>query len=86
MSTGKLPITDVYLVGGRSNGRLHVVLRCGCFGGDQPAPPAQQVGEPRPGGQRRAQLQGEVQRQPLQLVKVLKEVLGITACLSSLYV
>ena len=91
MSTGKrpqLPMTDVYLVGGRRDGRLDVVLGC-CrrFGGDQSAPPSQQVGEPRPGGQRRAQLQGEVQREPLQLVQVvLKEVLGSTACLSSLYV
>ena len=80
-------MTDVYLVGGGRDGRLHVVLgRCRCFGGDQSAPPAQQVGEPRSGGQRGAQLQGEVQREPLQLVQVWKKVLGTMACFSLLYV
>ena len=84
-------MTDVNLVGGGRDGRLHVVLgRRRRFGGDQSAPPAQQVGEPRPGGQRGAQLQGEVQRQPLQLSAIGVErgawnhgVLELTLCLTS---
>ena len=68
MNTAKLQPSDVDLLRDRRDGRVHVVLGgASVFVLGVGAAPAQPVGEPRPRGQRRAQLQGQVQREPLQL-------------------